>query len=278
MSQAHSSTIESSRPIYLVRFKARPMPSEDDWNAPAWAHAETLEVRHFRPESSSHRPRTFARLLHSPAGVSGIFRVEDRYVRCVHTEYLSDVWKDSCVEFFAQPRPDRGYFNFEFNCGGAHLCYHIVNPERAPDGFKDFTRIPADLGRTVQVRGSLPRVVEPEITRPLTWTLRFFIPFALLERFVGPLGAVGGQTWRGNFFKCAEENSHPHWAAWSPVDEFNFHRPQCFGQLRFESPPGDHGARRARSLTVRAGRTMASTHPPCTTEKSPKKSPGASSP
>jgi len=238
MNLAHSSTSTATRPVYVVRFAAQAPPLDNDWDAPAWARAETLEVRHFRPESGSHRPRTCVRLLHNPTGVSGIFRMDDRYVRCVRTEYLSEVWKDSCVEFFAQPKPDGGYFNFEFNCGGAHLCCHIVNPERTPDGFKDFTRIPAEIGRTVQVRASLPRVIEPEIAQPVTWTLRFFIPFALFERFIGPLGEVGGQTWRGNFFKCAEENSHPHWAAWAPVDEFNFHRPRCFGVLRFEPPPG----------------------------------------
>jgi len=33
------------------------------------------------------------------------------------------------------------------------------------------------------------------------------------EHYVGPLGPLTGQVWRGNFFKCAEDNSHPHWAA-----------------------------------------------------------------
>lgn len=223
----------ATRPVYTARFAPRPPALDDDWDSSAWAGGETLEVCHFRPESSAHRPRTFARLLHSPAGLSGIFRVADRFVRCMHTEYGSTVWKDSCVEFFAQPKPDRGYLNFEFNCGGAHLCSHIVNPERTPDGFKQFTRIPAALGRTVQVCSSLPRVVEPEHAEPVTWTLRFFIPFALFEHYVGPLGALAGQTWRGNFFKCAEEVSQPHWAAWSPVDAFNFHLPHCFGAINF---------------------------------------------
>ncbi len=210
------------------------LPLDADWDDPAWACADTLEVRHFRPESSTHRPQTFARLLHSPEGIHGIFRVEDRYIRCVRTEYHSEVWKDSCVEFFAQPKPDRGYINFEFNCGGAHLCSYIVNPERTPDGFKEFTRVPPELGRTVQVRSSLPRVVEPEIPGPLTWTLQFFIPFALFEYYVGPLGTVAGQIWRGNLHKCADESSHPHWATWSPVDALNFHLPRCFGEIKFE--------------------------------------------
>src|SRR5690606_14661144 len=98
-------------------------------------------------------------------------------------------------------------------------------PERTPDGFKAAVRVTADEARVVQVRSTLPRVIDPERTEPTRWTLQFFIPFALLEKFVGAIGNVRGQTWRGNFFKCAEDNSHPHWAAWSPVDEFNFHLP-----------------------------------------------------
>ena len=199
---------------------------------PVWAQAETLEIQHFRPESSDHRPQTSARLLHDARGIYGSFRVQDRYVRCLRTQYHAEVWKDSCVEFFAQPRPDCGYFNFEFNCGGAFLCCHITDPERTPDGFREFVKVPADLGRMIQVRSSLPRRIEPEIMEPVVWTLSFSIPFALFEHYLGPLGAIAGQVWRGNFFKCAEDNSHPHWASWSPVDEFNFHRPSCFGTIR----------------------------------------------
>ena len=154
-------------------------------------------------------------------------------MRCLRTQYHDPVWKDSCVEFFAQPKPDRGYFNFEFNCGGAFLCCYITNPERTPDGFKEFIKVPAGIGQTIRARSSLPQRIEPEITEPMVWTLGFFIPFALFEHYLGPLGALTGQVWRGNFFKCAKENSHPHWASWSPVDEFNFHRPNCFGWLRF---------------------------------------------
>ena len=205
-----------------------------DWRNPAWAAAETLEVKHFRPESSAHRPQTRVRLLHNAQGIHGLFQVHDRYVRCVRTEYGSEVWKDSCVEFFAQPRPDAGYLNFEFNCGGAFLCSYIVDPTRTPDGFRQFNKVPAEIGRQIQVRTSLPRVVEPEVVEPMDWRLQFFIPFSLLENYVGPLGEESGQIWRGNFYKCAEDNSHPHWAAWSPVDELNFHLPRCFGTLRFE--------------------------------------------
>src|ERR1035437_4153079 len=200
---------------------------------PVWAQAETLEIQHFRPESSDHHPRTSARLLHDARGIYGIFRVQDRYVRCLRTQYHEEVWKDSCVECFAQPKPDRGYFNFEFNCGGAFLCCHITNPERTPEGFKEFIKVPAGIGETIRTRSSLPARIETEIVEPVVWTLSFFIPFALFKHYLGPLGTSAGQEWRGNFFKCADETSHPHWASWSPVDELNSHRPDCFGAIRF---------------------------------------------
>ncbi len=198
-----------------------------------WRSIPTDELSYFLPQSSDHRPRTEVRLCHDLQGIHGLFEVEDRFVRCVRTDYGSEVWKDGCVEFFVEPKPARGYFNFEFNGGGAFLVNHIVDPTRTADGFKAFARIPEAIARPVRVRSSLPPVVEPEISEAVTWELEFFLPFTLLENYVGRLGEVAGQTWRGNFYKCAEENSHPHWAAWSPVDDFNFHRPDCFGELRF---------------------------------------------
>jgi Carbohydrate-binding family 9 len=164
----------------------------------------------------------------------GIFDVRDQYVRSVRTNYADEVWKDSCVEIFLQPRPERGYFNLEMNAGGAHLCCYIEDPERVAGGFKKFTRLPAEIGRMIEVRSSLPKVVDPEIVELVTWQLNFFAPFEVFEAYVGTQGELRGQRWRANFYKCHDEGSHPHWASWAPVDEFNFHLPRCFGTLCFE--------------------------------------------
>jgi hypothetical protein len=219
---------------YTIRAAAHTPGLSTNWQDPVWSGAETLELQHFRPEGSAHRPRTLARLLNTPEGIHGIFQVHDRYVRCVRENYFDEVWKDSCVEFFAQPKPERGYFNLEFNCGGAFLCSYITNPERTPTGFKEYVKLPASIGQTIRAKSSLPRRVEPEITDPVEWTLAFFAPFALFEHYVGPLQEKPRGLWRGNFYKCADESSHPHWAQWAPVDEFNFHRPTCFGTIRLE--------------------------------------------
>jgi hypothetical protein len=152
----------------------------------------------------------------------------------VHTRFGEAVYRDSCVEIFLEPKPGRGYLNFEMNAGGALLASHITDPRRVPGGFAAFTRLTEEDGRQVAVRSSLPAVVDPEVEGPLDWELAFFIPKALLEKYVGPIGPMAGQAWRANLYKCGDATSHPHWASWSPVDALDFHRPRCFGSLRFE--------------------------------------------
>lgn len=206
------------------------MPEPQD---PLWQPAEILAINQFRPEGSAHRPLTSLRLLHDNHAIYGLFRVQDQYVRCRHGAYGDPVYQDSCVEFFARPKPDAGYFNFEFNCGGAFLCNYITDETKVAGGFRESVRLSADEVKSVRVATSLPSVVEPEIGQPVSWWLIFAIPVPALEQFVGPVGALSGQTWRANAFKCGDETSHPHWASWTPLDERNFHLPRCFGELTF---------------------------------------------
>ena len=217
-------------PIYPVRERS---DFKGAWDGPVWKRVKTLDVAHFRPESSNHRPQTRAKLLYGPEGLYGLFRVEDRYVRCVHRRHQDAVYKDSCVEFFVQPQRSVGYFNFEFNCGGTVLASYVIDPRRTENGFADFTRFTKDDVRQVRIYHSQPKITEPEVRTPLTWFLEFYIPFSLMEKFAGPLEIHPGMTWRGNLYKCADETSHPHWAAWSPVDVLDFHLPRCFGEFHF---------------------------------------------
>lgn len=220
---------------YLIRCSKLCPDMTGAWDSPAWQQADTAVLSHFRPEGSSHRPNTLVRLLYNAHGIFGIFRAEDRYVRCVRTAYMDEVYKDSCVEFFVHPGQGRGYFNFEFNCGGALRCSYIIDPARAGSGFKDCIHLTPDDGRMISVYHSLPSVINHEITEPVTWVLEFFIPVELLEKYAGPLGQIAGRQGRGNFYKCGDETSHPHWASWTPLDSRNFHLPRCFGMLEFEA-------------------------------------------
>lgn len=228
------SSYTDTKPTYIVKKITRSAGINGQWDADVWNQAIIADISCFRPESSAHRPKTKIKLLYSTEGIHGIFRVEDNYVRCAHKDYMSPVYKDSCVEFFVKPKADAGYFNFEFNCGGALLASYITNPERTPEGFREFTPLPKEDGSKVRVHHSMPEIIEPEIQEQTVWIIEFFIPFELLEKYAGKLGEIKGQKWRANFYKCADGTSHPHWASWSPVDQLNFHMPGCFGTIVFE--------------------------------------------
>ena len=125
------------QPSYRILFTPQFPEMPGEWQGSVWREVLPLAVNCRRPEGSTHHPRTFCKLLYDDTNIYGIFRVEDQYVRSIHTLFQSEVWKDSCVEFS--------------------------------------------------------------------------IPFAVLEEYIGPLGAAAGQVWRANFYKCGSETSHPHW-------------------------------------------------------------------
>jgi hypothetical protein len=220
----------SSYSIYPVRQRPE---FEGAWDGPVWKEIQIVEISHFRPESSDHRPKTQVKMVYGPEGIYGIFRVNDQYVRCIHRRHQDPVYKDSCVEFFVHPNAKGGYFNFEFNCGGTLLASYVIDPIRMGNGLTSCTRFSKEDVRQLRIYHSLPKLTNPEVQEAVTWYLEFYIPFNLLERYTGPLDVNPGMIWRGNFYKCADETSHPHWAAWAPVDDLNFHLPHCFGELMF---------------------------------------------
>ena len=201
-----------------------------------WQEANWVRIDSFLPESSAHRPETRVALLYDDQGIYGRFQVHDRFVRCLHTEFRSPVYQDACVEFFVQPADARSYFNFEFNACGTLLAGLVLNPERDETG-KPKSVLPlqqSDL-TGIKIRSSLQGPIKEEITDSVDWELEFFISFNMLSRYISDMKRpTGGMHWRCNFFKCAENNSHPHWASWAPVPELNFHLPEYFGELIFE--------------------------------------------
>ncbi|MGB7156993.1 MAG: carbohydrate-binding family 9-like protein [Tepidisphaeraceae bacterium] len=225
---------------YLIRRATTTPEFRGDWDGPAWGDANVGEIAHFHATSSDHRPRTRFKLLYDDAGIYAIFHVADRYVKCVYTEHQQRVWKDSCVEFFVQPTPGGSYFNIETNCGGTMLLYCIEDQGPSRSGkLERFQILPPGALSTIRIHHSLPRSVPIEITEPTDWTLEYFVPYALFERYMGPLKSPAEREWRGNFYKCADETSHPHWASWSPIERLDFHQTGHFAPLTFEVGAAD---------------------------------------
>ena len=100
-------------------------------------------------------------------------------------------------------------------------------PARVEGRIRGYALLTPEECRRVLLYHSLPERVEPEIAGEVVWHLEFSMPFALLETYAGPLFDVGGRVWRANLYKCGNDTSHPHWGAWAPIAERNFHAPEA---------------------------------------------------
>lgn len=244
--------------VYRIRRTPEPPSFSGTWSEGVWADVPPLQVDRFHAASSDHRPKTEVKVLYDSAHLYLFFRVQDRYVRAIAEDFQGPVWEDSCVEAFLRPREDKGYFNFEMNCGGTLLLYYIEDPRRTDAGFAKFTPVAAEQVAGMRIYHSLPARVEAEIADPVEWFLEYSIPLSIFEVYIGepigPLNVGAGRrrspqgpqdrerprswqaptSWRGNFYKCGDKTSHPHWASWTPIgEELNFHCPEHFGVLEF---------------------------------------------
>ncbi len=209
-----------------------PPKGEADWNASPWQGIPVKLLQNHMGTKPDHFPKTEVKIGYDATAVYVMFRVEDRYVRAVTPEHQGNVCTDSCVEFFFSPGTDisKGYFNLEINCGGT-LLFHFQKVPR-----KDRVLISQDECKRIYCSHSMPRIVDPEIVDPVTWTVAYAIPIALLKNYCEVVEPKPNAEWLANFYKCADNTSHPHWLTWAPVEgpKPDFHRPQFFGKLSFE--------------------------------------------
>ncbi len=124
-----------------------------------------LAIPNYRLEGTNHKPITHVKLQYENDRLYGLFKVRDKYIRCVNTEFQSPVLKDSCVEFFVKPQKShKEYINFEFNCDGALLCNYVEEPERLKGGpLKKKTPLTKGEVKGIKIYHSMRQIVEHEI-------------------------------------------------------------------------------------------------------------------
>lgn len=150
-----------------------------------------------------------------------------------HRGHQQPVYEDSCLEFFFEPRPGKGYFNFEVNAGGWMLAaFGPIRSERRP--------LPVvlieDMGITTDIR-----TAEQGWPEPPGWSVEYSIPVEAIERWSG-VKVSAGLVAAGNFYKCGDRTLKPHYGSWSMVDSPtpDFHRPESFGRLEFQPAPAGY--------------------------------------
>lgn len=178
------------------------------------------------PEQYPYQPLATFNIAHSRTAIYIDFFVRCNYLRAVNTANNSNVYQDSCVEFFVQPDPaDNHYYNFEFNCIGT------IHAARRLDRHSGELLPDAALNRVRRV-ASCGNAPFEEIEGMFSWSLLVVIPFDLLGiKFDGSPIAM-----RGNFYKCADMTSVPHFLSWAPITTPtpDFHRPEFFGNIILE--------------------------------------------
>jgi hypothetical protein len=215
--------------VAVAKFKMPPT-IDANWDKAAWQDALPILVGRHMGSLPTHYPRTVVKVGYDDAALYVIFRVDDRYVRSVADRHQGSVCKDSCVEFFFTPGTDIsvGYFNIEMNCGGTTLFHFQKKP-------RDGVEIPMDELDRIEIAHTLPTIVDPAIDAPVVWSVEYRIPTSILAKYCDVARPERGVTWRGNFYKCGDETSHPHWLSWNLVDNPtpNFHLPEFFGTIEF---------------------------------------------
>lgn len=162
---------------------------------------------------------TVATLSYDEGGFSVHFSTDETHLRAVETEHNTFVHKDSCLEMFMQfaPESDIRYINFEINPNGA--AYVSCSKKRGDFVFFSAEDIEA-LGIKTAVRED-------------GWELSYYIPAAIIQKYVPSYEHKVGAHLRGNFYKCGDETDHPHFLSYAPIatEEPDFHRPEYFADF-----------------------------------------------
>ncbi len=216
---------------YHINKLNNPVEINAVWDKYPWNDIEAIQLTNYMGEKPAHFPVTYAKVAYNEKAIYVIFHVEDQYVKAVHAKNQDAVYKDSCVEFFFIPdgKIEHGYFNLEMNCGGTMLFHHQIKPRSGSVAI-----IPEHISQ-IEVATTLPKIVDPEMAAKTSWVVEYRIPFSILKEYHDFANPSEGSEWKANFYKCADESSHPHWITWAPVKNPapDFHLPEFFGTIEF---------------------------------------------
>lgn len=184
-----------------------------------WAQVEKIEIMHY-PWGRDYMPKTYAWLYRVEGeGFYLKMRCEENEPKAIYKEDNDPVYKDSCMEFFANFYPEyekSGYINFEMNSNGALLCEYGHPGERFYLKDKGFKHL------------------KPIVTKGEGfWEVELMIPDTLIQAVYGYNHMTTSGMIKGNFYKCGDETQIAHYGCWNPIEnEFPaFHKPEYFGEL-----------------------------------------------
>ncbi len=204
-----------------------------------WEGVPEINIDCFLWEDNDYKPETKAKLFYTDTHFHIFFKSYEDEITIKYFNMDEDVYKDSCVEFFIKPNPDKDnrYFNFEMNAIGTLLLGLGVDRH-------DRERI--KLNNPFEVFGISTSVTKDTVDsynnaiqsccNSKFWTVEYSIPFTFVEKYFGKLNIKSGYRLEGNFYKCGDETKYPHYGCWNPIkiSSPDFHKSEFFGDLVLE--------------------------------------------
>lgn len=181
----------------------------------------TFEIANFPWDQNGYKPKTFVTIGYDDGGYSLNFVSYDTDMLAIQTEHNSSVCTDSCMELFMQfaPQTDDHYINVEINPNGA--IYNGINTCR-----EDSSKIsPEIIDKYLDVK---TEIFEDR------WEIKYYIPKEYIEMLIPTYKHGEGIIIKGNFYKCAEDNTYPHFGCFNNItwDHPDFHRPEFFAEFK----------------------------------------------
>lgn len=226
-----------------------------------WEGVPEINIDCFLWEDNDYKPETKAKLFYTDTHFHIFFKSYEDEITIKYFNMDEDVYKDSCVEFFIKPNPDKDdrYFNFEMNSIGTLLLglgvdrhdrerIKLDNPFEVFGISTSVTKDTADSynnqpsknkGSSKNCDDTLSKSCNNSIKSCCNskfWTVEYSIPFTFIEKYFGKLDIGPGYRLEGNFYKCGDETKYPHYGCWNPIkiSSPDFHRPEFFGDLVLE--------------------------------------------
>lgn len=190
-----------------------------------WSTVPALSIQGFPwdKDNKGYRPVTEVRLFYTASHFYIHFKVNEGEPKITYYQMNEPVYKDSCVEFFFNPEPekDKRYLNFEMNAAGTLLLgIGEVRTNRVHS--KDL-----DL--------KIFRV-ETSGDNQSFWSVAYSIPYDFIRKHYPEFNVWPGKIIRANFYKCGDDTKVPHYGCWNPIhySKPDYHRPEYFGKLVLE--------------------------------------------
>ncbi len=221
-----------SLPCYECRRVDRDLRLSGKVDDPLWQQAPPMRLAdpiHGKPG----RFRTTVRMLYGASCLYVAFQCEDDYVWGTFSETDTEIYTEECVEAFLCPSgKTRQYYEINVSPRNTVFDAFILNGRPLQGERTNFRGL-----KEYTCEGLLTKVhVEGALGTPGAkgWSAEFAIPFTSL---VGADRLVPrpGDEWRMNLFRIdSPRKDQMEFYSWSATGANDFHRPWCFGTLRFQ--------------------------------------------